>query len=450
LRGSNVPSGAIRVASGPSLGENLATVKTSDTLNRDLLDATSSRHDAAPGAPHAATASDGSVLVVDDSRFVRASLVRGLAGRFRIQQAESGERAWELLLLDGSIAAILSDLSMPGIDGFELLRRVRASMLERVRELPFAMLSGSDDAAQRDRALALGADRFVVKGVGVGELADWLAERLRSDRDLAERARAETAASGDSHLDPPAPVTAGPTAAPPAKSLAAPAKPAPAAAVALSVVAPSDVPALVWAPVAAAPAATKVEAAARVNSAATVRAESPAPAAPAEPPAPPAVTRLVPDSLPRWFAAASVAAGRAGASPEASPSLIRMHSPGLGDMPARLRRGVRAADALFVESVDTAWLCVPASAATALRLAMRFGLLAAGRQAAASGMAAARVSMCLHPVDPPRPGEALAALLAAAPEPAAAGGLTVRAFAGAWGPAWQCTLPWPAVRLLAT
>jgi hypothetical protein len=413
------------------------------------LDATSSRHDAARGAQHPATTSCGSVLVVDDSRFVRASLVRGLAGRFDIQQAESGERAWELLLLDGSIAAILSDLSMPGIDGFELLRRVRASMLERVRELPFAMLSGSDDAAQRNRALALGADRFVVKGDGVGELGDWLAERLRSDRDLAERARAETATSGDSPLDPPAPVTEGPPAVPP-EGLA---QPAPAAAGALSVAASSNVPsnvssavpAAVAAPVAAAPATTTVESAARITDAATVSLEPPAPAAP------PVVTRLVPDPLPRWFAAAAAAAaGRAGASAEAPPSLIRMHSPGLDDLPARLRRGVRAADALFVESVDTAWLCVPASVATALRLALRFGLLAAGRQAAASGMATARVSMCLHPVDPLRPGDALAALLASAPEPAAAGGLTVRTFAGARGSAWQCTLPWPAVRLLAT
>jgi CheY-like chemotaxis protein len=399
------------------------------------LDAISSLPVAAPGAPHAATASEGSVLVVDDSRFVRASLVRGLAGRFRIQQAESGERAWELLLLDGSIAAILSDLSMPGIDGFELLRRVRASMLERLRELPFAMLSGSDDAAQRDRALALGADRFVVKGDGVGELGDWLAERLRSDRDLAERARAETADSGDPSLDPPAQVTDAPPVAPP---LMAPAAPAPAATAALPVAVSSEVAAAVSVPVAAASAATAVEAAARVTAVAKVSAESLAPTA---------VTGLVPDPLPRWFAAAAAAAG---ASAEAPPSLIRMHSPGLADLPARLRRGVRSADALFVESVDTAWLCVPASAATALRLALRFGLLAAGRQAAASGVAAARVSMCLHPVDPLRPGDALAALLASASEPAAAGGLTVRAFAGAWGPAWQCTLPWPAVRLLAT
>ena len=336
--------------------------------------------------------------------------MRGLAGRFRVQQAESGERAWELLLLDGSIAAILSDLSMPGIDGFELLRRVRASMLERVRELPFAMLSGSDDAAQRDRALALGADRFVVKGDGVGELGDWLEARLRSGRDLAERARAETAASGAPNLDPPVPMPV-PVAVEP---LAAPR-------VARDQAKPAELAAL------SAPASSDAAVAASA----------------------PVVTRLVPDPLPRWFAAAAAAAGRAGASAEAAPALIRMSSPGLDDLPARLRRGVRAADALFVESVDTAWLCVPASAATALRLALRFGLLAAGRQAGASGTAAARVSMCLHPVDPLRSGDALAALLASPPEPAAAGGLTVRAFAGAWGPSWQCTLPWPAVRLLA-
>jgi len=390
----------------------------------------------ASGPPAAARAPGASVLVVDDSRFVRASLVRGLTGRFRIQQAESGERAWELLLLDDSIGVVLSDLSMPGIDGFELLRRVRGSMLERVRELPFAMLSGSDDAAQRERALALGADRFVVKGDGVGELADWIEGRLTVAREAAAHAptpvdvrtaeadapRAPTVAAADHRAVVPVPPAAP---ALPAGSMtrdapalpngAIPAPAVPTSVAAVAAVVPAQ-PAVAAVPVAPIPVPA-----------------SGGEAAPAVGPgdsAAPRVARLVPDPVPRWFAAA---AGRPVAAGEAAPALIRMHAPGLDDLPARLRRG-----------------CVPATAAMALRLSLRFGLLAAGRQAHAPGGAAARVSMCMHPVDPLLPGPALAALLAAPPQPPAGGGLAVRAFAGAWGPAWQCALPWPAVRLLAT
>ncbi|RPH44868.1 MAG: response regulator [Burkholderiales bacterium] len=453
----------MNVASGPSLGENPGTVKISDTLYSDLLDATPSRLDPAHGASGAATvatASDLSVLVVDDSRFVRASLVRGLTGRFRVQQAESGERAWELLLLDGSIGAILSDLSMPGIDGFELLRRVRGSLLERVRDLPFAMLSGSDDAAQRERALALGADRFVVKGDGVGELADWIAERLRAARESGEHGIAVPPAGATAAGIPTAPVASiapvalGPDAAPD-RSASPSAPDASRQSVSPIPPIPPVAPVQPIAPTSPNPSghppprgsrAPVAEHEADLGAAIPVGSGTPAPSVPTAVRAQAQVARLVPDPVPRWFAAA---AGRPVAAGEAAPALIRMHAPGLDDLPARLRRGVRAADALFVESVDTAWLCVPASAATALRLSMRFALLAAGRHAHAPGGTAARVSMCMHPVDPLKPGDALAGLLASPPEPTGAGGLTVRAFAGAWGPAWQCTLPWPAVRLLA-
>ena len=296
------------------------------------------------------------MLVVDDSRFVRASLVRALSPRFRIRQADAGERAWELLLLDPSIGAVLSDLSMPGMDGLELLRRVRGSMLGRVRELPFAVLSGADDPEQRRRAEALGADRFVVKGDGVDALGDWIESRL-----------AET--------------------------------PAPQA---------------------------------------VVQATAPEPT-PSEP--------TPSDPLRRWF---EVAIARPSSPGDAPPALLRLDAPGLDAVPARLRRGVRAADALHVDGVDAAWLCVPASGPLALRLALRFGLLAAGRLAAVAGPAQAGVSVCLHAVDPARPGDALEALRALTPWAPPSAGLSLRVLAGPWGPAWQCGLPWPAVRLLVS
>ncbi len=352
------------------------------------------------------------MLVVDDSRFVRASLVRALSSRFRVQQADSGERAWELLLLDGSIGTVLSDLSMPGMDGFELLRRVRGSVLPRVRTVPFAVLSGADDPTQRERALELGADRFVVKGDGADALGDWVASRLA--------ARAALAAAGPT-ASPASPVGTPPVVgvpAVPAPAVPAPAAPAPAAA------APPRGTAAAEAPVEPPPAVFH-----------------PTGSEPRPEPGP----RLVPDPLHRWFEAAI---GRPGAPGDAPPALLRLYAPGLDALPARLRRGVRSADALHVEDADTAWLCVPASGPLALRLALRFGLLAAGRLAVGAAPQAARVSVCLQGVDTARPAEALAALQALAPEAVAGAGLAVRALAGPWGPAWHCTLPWPAVRLL--
>jgi len=116
------------------------------------------------------------VLVVDDSRFVRASLVRSLssAPSRAILQADGGEHAWRMLEQDPTIDVVLTDLSMPDTDGFELLRRVRASGDSRLRDLPVAVLSGADEPDLRDRARALGADRFEVKGQGLEALRDWI------------------------------------------------------------------------------------------------------------------------------------------------------------------------------------------------------------------------------------------------------------------------------------
>lgn len=323
------------------------------------------------------------ILIVDDSRFVRASLMRNLSMRFELAQAESGEHAWELLLLDPSIGAVLSDLDMPGIDGFELLRRVRGSMLERVRSLPFAVLSGTVDASHRDRARDLGADRFIVKGAAFDELEEWLLHRFE--------AHAASSGPRQPSRDAPPHVTPQPT-RPDASGPA------------YRIVPPPGLP-----------------------------------ASASEPPSRPPVTRLVPDPLQRWF---SGAVGRV-VPGDVSPVLVRLHAPGLDELPARLRRGVRGADALHVDGADTAWLCVPAAPAVGLRLALRFGLLAAGRQAAD-----ARIAVCLQPVEMARAAEALAALQASVPAPAAQPGIAVRVTEGPWGASWHCELPWAAVRLM--
>lgn len=110
------------------------------------------------------------ILIVDDSRVVRASLCQHLRGHYEIREEADGEAAWQTLVLDHSIQAVISDLQMPKLTGYELLERVRTSKLRRLQQLPFMLVSGEETEAERDRARATGVSDFVAKGVGGAEI----------------------------------------------------------------------------------------------------------------------------------------------------------------------------------------------------------------------------------------------------------------------------------------
>jgi len=86
------------------------------------------------------------VMVADDSKVVRVKTSRLLAQRgYRVVLADNGEDA--VAKLDGDLPHVLiTDVEMPGIDGFELTRTVRASA--RTAHLPVIMITAADDLAQ--------------------------------------------------------------------------------------------------------------------------------------------------------------------------------------------------------------------------------------------------------------------------------------------------------------
>jgi diguanylate cyclase (GGDEF)-like protein len=110
------------------------------------------------------------VLVVDDSRMVRATIVKHIKGRFDVREEGDGEAGWQTLMLDPSIQVLISDLTMPKLDGYGLLKRVRASNIARLREMPIIMISGDEDETARNRAKECGATDFITKGIGTVEL----------------------------------------------------------------------------------------------------------------------------------------------------------------------------------------------------------------------------------------------------------------------------------------
>ncbi|MFC7531060.1 response regulator [Actinoplanes sp. GCM10030250] len=108
------------------------------------------------------TATPLPILVVDDSlttRMLERSILES-AG-YEVDLAASGEQALEMAGTRG-YGLILSDIDMPGIDGFTLVERTRAD--PALAAVPAILVSSRGSAADRDRGRAAGASAYVVKG----------------------------------------------------------------------------------------------------------------------------------------------------------------------------------------------------------------------------------------------------------------------------------------------
>lgn len=109
------------------------------------------------------------ILVVDESRMIRAMLVRQIREFYDFREEADGESAWQVLVLDHSVTLVICSLSLPVLDGDGLLARVRASRLERLAQMPMLMISG-DDEQVIERARSHGASDFIRRGTGGAEL----------------------------------------------------------------------------------------------------------------------------------------------------------------------------------------------------------------------------------------------------------------------------------------
>jgi two-component system KDP operon response regulator KdpE len=114
------------------------------------------------------------VLVIDDEPPIRKLLRMGLTTQgYQILEAPNGKTALELLSETPDL--IILDLGLPDIDGHELLRMVRA----RSESVPIVVLSSRGDEAGKIQALDFGADDYVTKPFGMGELLARMRAALR-------------------------------------------------------------------------------------------------------------------------------------------------------------------------------------------------------------------------------------------------------------------------------
>jgi signal transduction histidine kinase len=100
-------------------------------------------------------------LAVDDDPVYLHQLSRMLQGEgFEVQLAPSGEEALQLLSLQ-PVDCLVLDLNMPGIDGLETCRRLKAA--PGLRDVPVIMLTGSEDRRSLLAGYGAGADDFLTK-----------------------------------------------------------------------------------------------------------------------------------------------------------------------------------------------------------------------------------------------------------------------------------------------
>lgn len=104
------------------------------------------------------------ILAVDDSRVMRRAMSKVLGKNYEVIEAEHGEDAWTLLINESDIQTVFTDLSMPYLDGFGLLDRMRSSYDPRLQDMPVIIITGKDDdEATKQKALDKGASDFITK-----------------------------------------------------------------------------------------------------------------------------------------------------------------------------------------------------------------------------------------------------------------------------------------------
>ena len=109
------------------------------------------------------------VLIVDESRMVRAMLIKQIRDHYDFREEADGEAAWQVLVLDHSIQLVICSLSLPVLDGNGLLDRVRSSRLLRLSQMQMLMIAGDNDEAI-ERAKSHGASDFITRSTGGAEL----------------------------------------------------------------------------------------------------------------------------------------------------------------------------------------------------------------------------------------------------------------------------------------
>jgi two-component system, chemotaxis family, chemotaxis protein CheY len=118
------------------------------------------------------------ILSVDDSSVVR-KIIRAATDvlEFQLSEAEDGQHALEVLgELEGQVDLILLDWNMPGMNGYELLKKLKSDV--KYKSIPVMMVTTESSKSNIVSAIQAGAANYMVKPFSMDELTKKILECL--------------------------------------------------------------------------------------------------------------------------------------------------------------------------------------------------------------------------------------------------------------------------------
>jgi CheY-like chemotaxis protein len=123
------------------------------------------------------------VLIVEDHTDTRQMYAEFLGASFEVVQAADGRAALDVIHAR-RLDAVVTDISLPGIDGLELIAQVRRN--PSTSGIPVVCLSGYGGHLHEERAREAGCDRLIQKPCLPDALAEMLGELLREHRNRSQ------------------------------------------------------------------------------------------------------------------------------------------------------------------------------------------------------------------------------------------------------------------------
>lgn len=126
----------------------------------------------------------GTILVVEDNKELRKYLVNGLSNLFRMQEAENGQSALDILK-EEEVDLIITDVMMPVMDGVKLCKLVKQNL--RTCHIPVYMLSAKAEIKCQLEGFQVGADDYIAKPFSMEVLRAKVMNMLRTRHRIFER-----------------------------------------------------------------------------------------------------------------------------------------------------------------------------------------------------------------------------------------------------------------------
>jgi len=108
------------------------------------------------------------ILVVDDEAAIRTMVAKVLGSHYRVAAVPGPHEALAFAAQQEQVSLLLLDVMMPGMDGFELAKRLR--LVPSCTKTPIVFLTARDTAGDKIRGIQAGARNYITKPFGIDDL----------------------------------------------------------------------------------------------------------------------------------------------------------------------------------------------------------------------------------------------------------------------------------------